>query len=97
MKINSIDSDKVLHLCSELMDASKEINDNLNKISQLIELLPITFNDLNTKKTCEIINNEHIVKLKSYCLKIDYMAISLQKINLSYKVLDEKFRQQLNR
>ena len=97
MKINSTDNEKILKLCNDLTDASNEINEDLNKISQLIELLPITFNDLNTKKICEIMNNENIVKLKNYCLKISYMSIFLQKIDFSYRNLDEKFQQQLNR
>lgn len=97
MKINSINNSKILQLCSNLNDASNEINEYLNKVGQLIELLPNAFNDVDTKRACELINNENIVKLKKYCLKINYMSISLQKINLSYQIIDEKFKQKLNR
>lgn len=97
MKINSINNNKILNLCNNLTDASNEINENLNKISQLLELLPINFNDLSTRKLCESIKNENIVNLKKYCLKIDYMSIALRKIGLSYLEFDEKFNHQMNR
>lgn len=97
MKVNLINNERIVQLCRTLDDASNEINEYLNKISQLIELLPNTFNDTTTKRACELINNENIVKLKNYCLKVNYMSISLQKINLSYQIIDEKFNQQLNR
>lgn len=97
MKTNIIDNDKVVKLCNDLKDASNEINEYLNKINQLIELLPFSFNNTNTKQLCENISSVNIVNLKKYCLKINYMAISLEKINLAYQAFDEIIVQRLSR
>ena len=91
MKINVINKHKVDNYCQDIEDTSNEINENLNKIEQLIEALMTTFDEKENKKICEYIKNKKLIDLKKRCVHILNLKAVLQNMNEAYMALDEDF------
>ena len=91
MAKNTITVNKVLNSCDLINSSTDNIITNLNKIAQLIELMPNSFVDKDSVKTCEIIYSEKIILLKKYCEKCKNISRVLKKINDSYISVDNEF------
>ena len=90
-KYGLISEPGVASICKMIEDITAEIHDELGEISRLVELLPNAYNDDNTKKFCELFEEQQLVKLNKYCDKCTNIKVVLEKMMRAYRMTDEKY------
>lgn len=82
------DQNKVAELGQTLNNTSDKMYRNLNEIDRLLELLPESFYDINSKKVCDKIKNNDLIILREYCGRLLNMQNFLDKFSVAYTSLD---------
>lgn len=88
---NTIDIDKLFKIGQEIENEANQIDEDLNKIFQLLSLLQSRFNTEDSTKICTTLRETNVVNMKKYNDKIYSMKIILNKISDSYSYVDTKF------
>lgn len=90
-KYGLISEPGITSLCKIIDDITAEIHGELSEISRLVDLLPSAYSSENTRKFCELFEEEQLVKLNKYCDKCANVKIVLEKIIRAYQITDEKY------
>ena len=85
-------SNDVVALGKPLSNTSNDIYTSLNNVDKLLDLLPTTLYDINSKKICEVIKEEQIIKLKQYASRLFNMNTFLLKMSQAYDHFDNDIK-----
>ena len=91
MKNNIINEEKVLQVCKRIDDATNEIMEELNQITDLIEILPSFFYDERVIQICDEYKEKDLKKLQTHCTNNLKMKNILENILGEYKKVEEKY------
>ena len=91
MTKNIIRDNDLKKIISEIEKEANSILDDINKVYELVNELPISFNTIDSIKICDVIKNNRIVILKKECMKILTMKVILEKISNAYNMVEIEF------
>lgn len=91
MRNNIVNISKIDSLCNSINDDIYNLNNNLNKIENLIEELSLSFNINRQNQQYSDINEKNIYILKKYIEKLNSFKIALKKVSIAYMNVENDF------
>jgi len=91
MTKNIIRDNDLKKIINEIEKEANSILDDINKVYELINELPMSFNTIDSIKIYDVIKNNRIVVLKKECMKILTMKVILEKISNAYNMVEIDF------